>query len=230
MGWFDERFIESSTRLRFDCVSCSRPMFFPISKHGKYKTCGGSCAERKIEADKSRRTTNCATCGREFTPRGTQLRVGHGTVCSQKCNVKVHALMNRAESQARAKASWKIKHAKSPIVKSGAGNPSWKGGPTAAIQRRIASGKRSPYWANRVLAGGGVRPQRSTIKKLGDNQRWKCVVCKQKLVKYEVDHIYPLSLGGGNESSNLQLLCVRCNRRKSAKNPIDFMQSMGYLL
>ena len=40
----------------------------------------------------------------------------------------------------------------------------------------------------------------------------------------------PLALGGSNDKANLQLLCPTCNAKKSAKHPIDFMQSRGLLL
>ena len=33
----------------------------------------------------------------------------------------------------------------------------------------------------------------------------------------EVDHIVPLSRGGGSEEDNLQAMCRRCNRRKAKK-------------
>ncbi len=62
-------------------------------------------------------------------------------------------------------------------------------------------------------------------------QRGLCAACKSKLHdKYEIDHILPLSKGGPHVDANLQLLCPPCNRRKSAKHPIDFMQERGFLL
>ncbi len=36
--------------------------------------------------------------------------------------------------------------------------------------------------------------------------------------------------GGPHRASNLQLLCMPCNRRKNARDPIDHMQSLGFLL
>ena len=45
-----------------------------------------------------------------------------------------------------------------------------------------------------------------------------CRLCGRKPpeVVLEVDHIFPVSKGGGNEISNLQALCRQCNRAKSA--------------
>lgn len=36
---------------------------------------------------------------------------------------------------------------------------------------------------------------------------------------YELDHIYPLSLGGTNEDWNLWFMCGDCNRKKSNEDP-----------
>lgn len=62
-------------------------------------------------------------------------------------------------------------------------------------------------------------------------QKELCVVCKVNLkeVNYHLDHIQPLSKGGTNDDENVQLLCQSCNCSKGAKDPIEFMQSKGFL-
>ena len=63
------------------------------------------------------------------------------------------------------------------------------------------------------------------------SQKYKCVVCKCNIKnQFQRDHIIPIALNGHNDISNIQLLCPMCNRKKSAKNPVDFMQENGYLL
>lgn len=43
-----------------------------------------------------------------------------------------------------------------------------------------------------------------------------CIVCKSK-EKLHLDHIIPITKGGRNEVSNIQLLCSKCNISKSNK-------------
>jgi 5-methylcytosine-specific restriction endonuclease McrA len=42
---------------------------------------------------------------------------------------------------------------------------------------------------------------------------FRCRQC-QSIRFIEIDHVHPVSKGGGNEISNLQLLCRSCNRQK----------------
>ena len=62
-------------------------------------------------------------------------------------------------------------------------------------------------------------------------QKGKCPCCSQPLGDdYHLDHIVPIKLGGSNTDDNIQLLRGTCNHQKSAKHPVDFMQSRGFLL
>lgn len=68
------------------------------------------------------------------------------------------------------------------------------------------------------------------IEALKVKQQWRCAICKERHLKFHVDHIKPIARGGGHEIKNLQLLCRRCNQNKSSYDPIDYMQKLGFLL
>jgi 5-methylcytosine-specific restriction endonuclease McrA len=67
------------------------------------------------------------------------------------------------------------------------------------------------------------------VARLRNAQKHRCAVCKSKR-KLTVDHIIPLTAGGSNWPSNLQMLCLPCNSAKRDRDPIAFMQSRGALL
>lgn len=62
-------------------------------------------------------------------------------------------------------------------------------------------------------------------------QKGKCAACRRDIRKaFTLDHIIPVAAGGGNEPSNIQLLCRWCNSEKHTKHAVEFMQKKGYLL
>lgn len=81
----------------------------------------------------------------------------------------------------------------------------------------------------RQKAGGSYKA--ADILDLQRLQRGRCAACVRPLGRgYHVDHVQPLARGGRNDKKNLQLLCPSCNQTKSARDPLEFMQSLGKLL
>jgi len=68
---------------------------------------------------------------------------------------------------------------------------------------------------------------RGIIAKLKLSQGGQCVLCQSKLERFHLDHIQPLSRGGTHTDDNVQLLCPRCNLRKSNKLPHEFLLLAG---
>ena len=69
------------------------------------------------------------------------------------------------------------------------------------------------------------------IHALMKSQKGRCVYCRCDIRKaFQVDHIVPVSAGGSNGRSNLQLLCKPCNLDKRAKDPIEYQRERGMLL
>ena len=81
-----------------------------------------------------------------------------------------------------------------------------------------------------IKAGVGGSHTENDVRRIFNQQKGRCAGCGERLGKFHRDHIMPLALGGSNDAINIQLLCKPCNLRKHAKHPIEFMQSLGFLL
>lgn len=70
-----------------------------------------------------------------------------------------------------------------------------------------------------IVIGAGGTYSADDVKTMLLEQSGLCAACSVNLsdTGYHVDHIYPLSKGGTNWPSNLQLLCPTCNRSKGSK-------------
>lgn len=88
--------------------------------------------------------------------------------------------------------------------------------------RKAQPDKTNSHTRNRralKLAIGGTHTD-ADIQRIFEGQQGQCNACSAELAitGREVDHIVPILSGGGNDPSNLQILCPSCNSSKNAKN------------
>lgn len=73
-----------------------------------------------------------------------------------------------------------------------------------------------------------------TLEQIDDllkKQRFRCFSCLCSVKKkYHIDHIYPLSKGGSNDITNIQILCPSCNLKKQSQDPFLWAKKNGRLL
>lgn len=108
-------------------------------------------------------------------------------------------------------------------------NKQWRQTPKGKAARKASSHNRR---AQKLNNGGNHTG--AELLNLFDLQSGKCPYCKVKLNKtgnnkYHSDHVLPLSKGGTNDISNIQLLCPKCNMSKHDKLPEEFAANFNKL-
>lgn len=245
-GWWEQRFSPRAKAVEVICEQCSKAMWLPPSKSSSRKTCGPECAEARRQELREAQTKPCDTCGENFRARPTLVKKGQGRFCSQRCNTSGWEALQRPEVKQRSIETMRSLRSLGLVkFSSGEDHPQWKGGKSACVRRRIEDGRAAAelrryrqanpdkvreFQRRREGRKVGKLPY-GTIPKIRKMQRDKCAICKVSLNNgSHLDHIVPLAKGGKHEPRNLQLLCKPCNLRKSDRDPITHMQSLGRLL
>lgn len=244
--WEDRLLTERPGAKEQSCVVCARTFWVPPSKVGQRSVCSEGCLALKPGLAAKERGRECETCGAAFVPRRSQLRVGQGRFCSQRCNTAAREVLSSPESLAYAASRVRELRAAGLLkYPRGEENKQWRGGPAASRLRRRLSGdeaatlrryrKANPdkvrEFSQRRKDRKLSRLPRGTLPAIRARQKGRCAICRT-LVRGagHFDHIVPLARGGVHEPRNLQLLCAPCNLTKNARDPLEHMRSLGRLL
>jgi hypothetical protein len=75
---------------------------------------------------------------------------------------------------------------------------------------------------NEELDYYNIRENRTLIF---ERDSYQCQYCQKQLTRFTatLDHLTPVSKGGGNDYENLITSCLECNSRKTGKNLSDFL-------
>lgn len=195
------------------------------SLSAKYFFTGEPCSRGHI----SRRyvsTGNCATCQYEHRIRWREANPDKEAE-SRLISVRVWAARNPERKRELAKKS----NAKPEVSANNVARAKrWtEKNPERATEIRLVADRN-----RRALKRGAEGYHtKADIASMLSRQKYKCAECGASVrlrKNRHVDHIKPLSRGGSNWPSNLQILCPPCNLHKGAKDPIEFAQTRGRLL
>jgi 5-methylcytosine-specific restriction endonuclease McrA len=82
-----------------------------------------------------------------------------------------------------------------------------------------------------LMANAEGRHTADDLKALLKQQNSRCGYCRRSIkTTWTVDHIQPLSRGGTNWITNIQLLCPSCNYSKQDADPLEFARRLGRLV
>lgn len=74
------------------------------------------------------------------------------------------------------------------------------------------------------LRCGGPMPEPAVIGAMLCEQEALCTYCRRELGQsFHIDHKTPVSRGGSNDDTNLQLLCAACNSDKHARTHEEYV-------
>ncbi len=219
----------SNGKTRYTCLcDCGNQT---IKRASDLKDGFGRLIVTELLSDAENPAARClCDCGNETIPQRGSLRSGKSKSCGCIKN-EVFAAMRNAQPRL---------HPDEAKRRMAASIDKWK--QNNRHKTRLASRKfyknnkdkvKIYHHRRRAIIQGCVGHLSSGLRaKLMSLQGNRCAVCKCDISVTEshMDHIIPLAKGGPNTNDNIQMLCKTCNLRKGAKDPIDFMQSQGYLL
>lgn len=222
----------------FDGTTCSR-----CDQIDKRSTADGrcmECARRRArahrEADPERSRAQCAAYRAKDAEKKKAARRAYALANADKIAEQGRELRTaKAEHEKARHIAYYAKHLEKCRKTHAAYRAAY---PEKVREKHAAYGaaypeKRAAHCRNRRARARMAEGSHTAedIQRIYAFQNGKCAICKVKVgKKYHVDHIKALTKGGSNWPATLQILCGPCNARKHNHDPIEHMQSLGFLL
>jgi 5-methylcytosine-specific restriction endonuclease McrA len=172
----------------------------------------------------------CPKCGRNL-PETSEYFHRHGdglqSACKQcRCAAAREYRKQNIDKVRAARRRWQVAHAEAMRLH----RKKWRANhPERVLEYRrewtaLHRDSRHSYAAARRAAEKGAIGSHTAedVQAQLARQSGRCFYCGKKLREYQVDHVVPLALGGGNGPENLVLACPSCNLSKQAKHPMDW--------
>lgn len=198
-----------------------------VNKWGKARwLCQCDCGVEKIIVVSSLRNGDSQSCG--CLRKENIVERCKGTHHSEETCKKISEANSNPSDETRKKLSESAKvrfensenHPMFGVHRFGKDAPGYKHGLCGTKEYQRASCRK-----RRALKHNAEGTHTITdLKYIYDHQKGICGKCREYIPfeKMTVDHIIPLTWGGSNYASNIQLLCKPCNCSKGNHNDIDY--------
>lgn len=166
---------------------------------------------RECYAESLKIHINCKECGAEIVNKHS-VSMKHRIYCSAACRVKAKTGVSLSVDWKKALSEGRKN---SPKCK-GKNLYNWKGG-KGTIQERSNICRQKRRSAQKTAI------DKDFLLCILDAQQNKCFYCEVELTDYKaIEHLTPLSKGGGNQRFNLVYSCRSCNSKKKDKTMEEY--------
>lgn len=191
----------------------------------KYNT-GAPCKQGHM-ADRNTRDGSCVECQRLHSEKKNAEGAHTAWYEANIGRLRVYQKQYRADNKEVIRESQRRCHERDPTANAARAARWAKANPERAKENRGAAShrRRKRVWAS------DKNFTAEDVRRIFKAQKGKCAYCKVSLKKgRRIDHIVPLAKGGDNSAANIQLTCLPCNAKKSAKLPAAWAAELGLLL
>lgn len=204
-----------------------------------------SRCRRATKAERLSERANCLACGQEFAvwlDRGRKGLDGPRVTCSPACGRKRNGMLTKKRPEDRTPAKPRVPKDAWPVYFPRCADcrePFTSRVPNAkrcADCRRKHANRRGDRGYHKRAVHYGVEYVHINKVSIFERDGWRCYLCRKKVrrawlaghpMNATLDHIVPMSCGGGHVPTNVRTCCWACNIAKGAGGGYEQLLLVG---